>query len=135
MITVIFDRQKGRFPWLFQIDLIRSNLTIEKSKKSVYRYWYRFLNDIWSSTFSSSLLLFLSSLYSSLCLSPFSLIYKRVLYVKWRHFWIYWVVNKHHSEGNSKATPPICRYNSLLHLKNLDVNGWLIKQMMTARTT
>jgi hypothetical protein len=39
-----------------------------------------------------------------------SLLYKRVLYCEGRTFWRYEVVDKHHTEGSGKATPPVCRY-------------------------
>jgi len=40
-----------------------------------------------------------------------SLLYKRVLYCEVVTLWRYEVVNKHHTEGSGKATPPVCRYS------------------------
>jgi hypothetical protein len=42
-----------------------------------------------------------------------SLLYKRVLYCEGGTFWRYEVVNKHHTEGSGKATPPVCRYKCI----------------------
>ncbi len=38
-----------------------------------------------------------------------SLLYERALYCEVVTFWRYEVVNKHHTEGNGKATLPVCR--------------------------
>jgi hypothetical protein len=37
-----------------------------------------------------------------------------VLYWEGGTFWRYEVVNKHHTEGSGKATPPVCRYSTFV---------------------
>jgi hypothetical protein len=43
-----------------------------------------------------------------------SLLYKRVLYCEGGTFWSHEVANKHHTESSGQATPPVCRYTTLI---------------------
>jgi len=48
-------------------------------------------------------------------LSFLSFLYKRVLYCEVVLFWSVEVVNKHHTEGSGKATPPVCLYTIIIY--------------------
>jgi hypothetical protein len=42
-----------------------------------------------------------------------------VLYCEGGTFWRYEAVNKHHTEGSGKATPPVCNYTHVMKIEDL----------------